>query len=426
MREDLLYFIWKHNKLPTNQLYTGNNELVRIKSIGFQNKLAGPDFFNAQVEIDGQLWAGNVEMHLKSSDWYVHHHETDENYNNVILHVVWEDDIVVFRKDGSQIPTLEVKQYVPGELLDRYRALMENSRTSFINCEKDYKEIDAFIMENWMHRLFIERLEHKSKLILDLLDASKNNWEAVLFIVLAKNFGSTVNGTYFLERAKELDFSIIRKTTNEPSQLEALLFGHFGLLHAEDCTDAYYLQLQKEYIYLKQKFDLLEPLSQPGYFGLRPLNFPTVRISQLISLYSKNHNLFSKLMELDKLEAIHQTLEVCASPYWEEHYTFGKVSKKRVKKLSRNFIDLVIINTLVPLKFCYSKYIGSQWNEELISLVSQVTKEKNSIIQNFGKIGSKAKNALESQAQLELYNNYCAKNKCMQCVVGTQLLNRNI
>lgn len=245
MREDLLYFIWKHNKLPTKQLCTSNNKTVLVKATGIQNRVAGPDFFNAKVEIDGQLWAGNVEMHLRSSDWYAHHHETDENYDNVILHVVWEDDIAVFRKDGSQIPTLEVKHYVSEELLNRYRNLLENSRSSFINCEKDLKELDLFLVENWLHRLYIERLEHKSKLIMDLLETSKNDWEAVLFKLLAKNFGSKVNGPYFLERAKQLDFSIARKTSNEPFQLEALLFGHFGLLNVSDCTDTYYLQLKK-------------------------------------------------------------------------------------------------------------------------------------------------------------------------------------
>ena len=425
MREDLLYFIWKHNKLSSKQLCTGNNQTILVKATGIQNRVSGPDFFNAKVEIDGQLWAGNVEMHLKSSDWYAHHHETDENYDNVILHVVWEDDIAVFRKDGSQIPTLEVKHYVSEELLNRYRDLLENSRPSFINCEKDLKELDPFLVENWLHRLYIERLEHKSELIMDLLETSKNDWEAVLFKLLAKNFGSRVNGPYFLERAKQLDFSIVRKTSNEPLQLEALLFGHFGLLNVSDCTDTYYLQLHKEYTYLTQKFGLTESLSKPDFFGLRPANFPTIRISQLVSLYLGNQSIFSKLMDLNKLVDIYQVFEVSTGLYWEDHYTFGKTSKRRVKKLSKKFIELIIINTLVPLKFCYAKHIGKDWDEELIELVSQIAGEENSIIKNFKQIGSKTQNALESQAKLELYNNYCSKNKCMQCAIGMQLLNRN-
>nr|WP_297784761.1 DUF2851 family protein [uncultured Allomuricauda sp.] len=425
MREDLLYFIWRHNKLPTKQLWTGNGETIVIVNPGTQNRLAGPDFFNSKIEIDGQLWAGNVEMHLKSSDWYVHDHQTDENYNNVILHVVWEDDIAVFRKDGSQIPTLEVKQFISDKLLKSYQDLVENSRPSFINCEWDLKEIDSFLVETWLNRLYIERLENKSKLIFDLLEVSKNDWEAVLFIMLAKNFGSKVNGQFFLERAQQLDFSLIRKMTNEPLQLEALLFGHFGLLNVSDCTDTHYLQLKQEYGYLVHKFGLNQDQTKPEFFGLRPLNFPTVRISQLVNLYKGTHSIFSKLMNLNKMEEIYQFFEIYTAPYWEDHYTFGKVSKKRMKKLSKKFVDLVVINTLMPLKFCYAKHVGKDWDEELVELVSQIDKESNSIIENFGKIGAKTRNAMESQAQLELYNKYCIKNKCMQCAIGTQLLNRN-
>lgn len=208
-------------------------------------------------------------------------------------------------------------------------------------------------------------------------------------------------------------------------QLEALLFGHFGLLNVDDCSDAYFLQLKNEYQYLVRKFGLMENRSKPEFFGLRPLNFPTIRVSQLVNLYAGGHNIFSTLMDLNKLEGIYQALDVFAGPYWENHYTFGKISKKRTKKLSKKFIDLVIINTILPLKFCYAKYVGKEWNEELIALVSQLGKEDNSIIKNFDKIGSKTQNALESQAKLELYNNYCSKNKCMQCAIGTQLLNRN-
>ncbi|MAU15279.1 MAG: hypothetical protein CMH46_07045 [Muricauda sp.] len=425
MREDLLYFIWKQNKLPTKLLCTGNGDTISIKAPGIQNRLEGPDFFNAKIEIDGQLWAGNVEMHIKSSDWYVHHHETDKNYDNVILHVVWEDDIAVFRKDGSQIPTLEVKQYVSNDLMNGYHRLMETSNTSFINCEKDLKEVDSFLVENWLHRLYIERLEHKSKLILELLETSKNDWEAVLFVLLAKNFGSKVNGPYFLDRAKQLDFSLVRKTSNEPHQLEALLFGHFGLLKVQDCTDEYYLKLKKEYEYLVHKFELAENESKPAFYGLRPLNFPTIRVSQLVKLYVDGHNIFSNLMALNSLEDMYRAFSVAAGPYWENSYTFGKVSKKRTKILSKKFIDLIIINTILPLKFCYSKYVGKDWDEELIGLVSQLDKEDNSIIKNFEKIGSKTQNAMESQALLELYNNYCSKNKCMQCAIGSHLLNRN-
>lgn len=425
MREDLLYFMWKHNKLPTKQLCTGNKESVTIKSPGFQNKLAGPDFFNAQIEIDGQLWAGNVEMHLKASDWYAHHHEADENYNNVILHVVWEDDIAVFRKDGTQIPTLEVQQFVSSELLANYQNLFEKTKVSFINCEKDLGGMDNFLFENWLHRLYIERLEEKSNLIFELLEASKNDWEAVLFTMLAKNFGSKVNGSYFLDRAKRLDFSIIRKVSNNYFQFEALLFGHFGLLEVE-CSDTYFLQLKKEYEYLVRKFELSSPTEKPNFFGLRPQNFPTIRVSQLVNIYKGKHQFFAHLMTLKTKEQVYDAFQVEAGAYWEDHFTFGKLSKKNKKRISNSFIDLIIINTLVPLQFCFAKHLGQDNHEDLIALMTQVDSEQNSIIKNFNKLGKETKNAMESQAKLTLYQSYCTKNKCLQCVVGTQLLNRNI
>jgi len=425
MREDLLYFIWRHNKLPTKQLYTTSNEGVEVKSAGIRNSSSGPDFFNAKVEINGQLWAGNVEMHVKSSDWYVHHHEKDKNYDNVILHVVWEDDVSVFRKDGSQIPTLELKQYISNGILNKYQELLSGFRTNFINCEKDLKNMDSFLVENWLHRLYIERLEHKSELISELLNQTNNDWEAVLFVLLSKNFGSNVNGQLFVEKAARLDFSIIRKTSHDPFQLESLLFGYFGLLTVEDCTDNHYQQLKKEYGYLAHKFGLPINSPKPIFYGLRPPNFPTLRISQLSKLYFTEPNLFSKLMELESLEDMYAVFEVRACSYWEDHFTFGKTSRKSTKKLSKKFIDLLVINTIVPLKFCYAKHVGNEWNDGLIDLVSQVGPEENSIVKNFGKIGSKSKNALETQSKLELFHNYCSKNKCLQCAIGAHLLNRN-
>lgn len=407
-------------------MYTNGNESIVIKVAGSQNHHAGPDFFNAKLEIDGQLWVGNVEMHLKSSDWYAHHHETDSNYDNVILHVVWEDDVAVFRRDGSQIPALELKKYVSKDLLEKYQGLLENYQPVFINCEKDLKYIDSFLVENWLHRLYIERLEHKSQLIFELLKKSNNDWEGTLFIMLAKNFGSKVNGEFFLDRASQLDFSIVRKLNHHPHQLESLLFGHFGLLYLEDCLDTYYMGLKKEYEYLSKKFGLTEACNKPEFFGLRPINFPTIRVSQLANLYAGNHQLFSKLMEPVPLEDIYKVFETVSHPYWDNHFTFGKPSKTSSKKLSKSFIDLIVINTIVPIKFCYAKHLGKDWNEGLIAMMSQLEAEGNSIIGNFGNIGSATQNALESQAKIELYANYCSKNKCLQCALGTHLLNRNI
>src|SRR5690606_15905876 len=228
-----------------------------------------------------------------------------------------------------------------------------------------------------------------------------------------------------LDMATQLDFSIMRKLSNDLHQLESLLFGHFGLLDEDDCTDTYYLSLKKEYDYLSKKYDLPDNRTKPGFFGLRPHNFPTLRISQLANLYNGTQSIFSKIMEKRTLDDLYPIFEVGANPYWDDHFTFGKVSRKSRKKLSKKFIDLLVINTIVPLQFCYAKHLGKDWNEDLLYLVSQIGKEKNSILENFERWGSKTENALESQAKLELYTNYCTQNKCLQCALGANLLNGN-
>ena len=425
MKEDLLHFIWRCNKLQGRLLTTTTSQNIVIKNPGTLNRYAGPDFFNALVEVNGQLWAGNVEIHLKSSDWYAHHHELDSNYDNVVLHVVWEDDISVFRQDGTQIPTLELKTYVPASLLQRYQRLFQHYNPSFIKCEKDYSAIDSIFLTGIQERLYLERLEQKSKLVLNLLEQTKNNWEAVLFQLLAKNFGTKLNGDMFLQAASHLPYSIIRKERSDLLALESLLFGQFGLLESMDCSDAYYMQLKSQHQYLLQKHNL-EPVKRgPEFFGLRPANFPTIRISQLANLYSIHQNLFSGLIVANEFKSIRKQLKVSTSKYWRTRYTFGKLSKERTKTLSDKFIELLIINTLIPLKFAYSKWRGLDWSDDLLQLVSTIKAERNSIITNFDLLGPPTKSALESQAKIQLYTQYCSKNKCLHCAIGTRLLNRN-
>lgn len=396
-----------------------------IRKPGIVNRYAGPDFFSAVVEVGGQLWAGNVEMHLKSSDWYVHHHETDDNYDNVVLHVVWEDDVAVFRRDGSKIPALQLKEYVSEELLGKYRDLFVHAKHNFINCEKDFCSFNVFLLENWLHRLYVERLEQKSHLVMKLLEKSNNDWEAVLFRMLTRNFASKLNGGFFLDQVLQLDFSLIRKTANDPAQLESLLFGHFGLLLNETCRDRYYISLKQEYNYLVQKFGLEPTKNKPRFFGLRPANFPTIRVSQLANLYTMEQRLFADLMRIWDLEGFYSIFASVTSSYWDNHFTFGKVSRKSKKCLSKSFIDLLVINTVLPLKFCYAKHLGLDWTDRLLTLAEQLKTEKNSILDGFAHLGSPTKNALESQAKIQLYNNYCSKNKCLQCNLGAHLLNRN-
>lgn len=426
MREDLLHFIWKYKKLQLKELRTTKNIPVTIENVGEHNHLAGPDFFNAKLSIGGQLWAGNVEVHLKSSDWYVHNHEKDDSYNNVILHVVWEDDVSVFRANASEIPTLELKSIIPEVLLENYRKLFSAKRKNFINCENDIKFVDSFEIDNWLERLYFERLEHKSDFIFKILKGSQNNWEEVLFALLLKNFGSKINGEAFLQLAEAISYDVFKKVCNETLKAESLLFGCAGLLDSNVVSDLYFLDMQKEFAFLHRKFELgSKNIQKPEFFRLRPANFPTIRLSQIANLYAKHQTLFGTLMDCSSLREIYDVFNVSASEYWDNHFTFGKLSKKSKKRFTKPFIDLIIINTILPLKFCYAKYRGKDASEIILPLISSLSKEKNSIVDNFEKLPLTVDNAKGSQAALQLYNEYCTKNKCLQCAIGNNLLNRN-
>jgi len=421
MQEDFLHYLWKHKKIIANSLKTTKGELVSIINVGEHNHNTGPDFFNAQLKIGEQLWAGNLEIHIKSSDWYLHNHETDVNYDNVILHVVWEHDTEIFRKDNTQIPTLELKHYVPQDALNGYQKLFNNNR-KWINCENDFANTPEFIMSNWLERLYFERLERKANDITALLHENTNNWESVLFKMLFKNFGLKVNGDAFASIANSFDFSIIRKQQSNLLSLEALLFGQAGLLE-DDCQEAYFLELAKEYQFLKQKFALTNTNVTPlQFFRLRPPNFPTIRMSQLANMYYLHQNLFSKIIAANTLNEFYTLFTVETSAFWETHYTFGKPSKVSKKKVTKAFVDLLLINTIIPIKFSYAKQLGKTIDEEIIRMLQQITSEKNSIINKFNGLKKVSHSALESQALLQLKNEYCDKNKCLKCAVGNSLL----
>lgn len=425
MQEDFLHYIWKHKKFQTTNLKTEAGEAILLTSVGQHNLNAGPDFFNAQLKIGNQLWAGNVEIHVKSSDWFLHNHEQDEAYDNVILHVVWEHDTEVFRKDNTVIPTLELKNILEPSILNNYKELF-GKQNKWINCENDFASIDSFVLENWMERLYFERLERKAKTIQELLKDSKNDWEAVLFKMLTKNFGLKVNGESFLSLAQSIDFSIIRKTQSKQALLEALLLGQAGLLE-QDIQNGHYLSLVKEYQFLKQKFTLEKTQVLPlHFFRLRPSNFPTIRLSQLASLYNKHQNLFSKIIETNNLDDFHGLFKVATSVFWETHYTFQKESKTSKKILSKSFIDLLLINTILPIKFCYAKQKGEEVTVDIIKIATAIASEKNSIIDAFNNLKKVSKSSLESQALIQLKTEYCSRNKCLKCAIGNTLVSRNI
>ena len=420
MKEDYLHHLWQHKKFAVTDLKTTTGESIQILNSGQYLQLAGPDFFNAQIIIGQQKWAGNIEIHLKSSDWYVHNHEKDSNYDSVILHVVWEHDTPIFRKNNTEIPTLELKNYVQLSDLNKYQSLI--TQKNWIYCENDLHSVTDFIFKNWEERLYFERLERKSNEILQLLEASNNDWEAVLFWLLAKNFGLNTNGALFLKMAKSIPFSVIRKEAFAVENLEALFFGQANML-ASDFQDSYVIELQKEFDYLGHKHNIQKSIfDKVEFFKHRPDNFPTIRLAQLAALYHKEQNLFSKVMSVTSIEQIYDLFKLEISNYWETHYNFDKKSVQKKKKMTTSFIDLILINTIIPVRFAYEQSLNKEISQEIIDLAMAISPEKNIIIDKFKEIGIISKSAFQTQALLQLKKDYCEQKKCLQCAVGIHLL----
>ncbi len=408
----------------TLNLVSFSGKSIQILHCGVHNFDAGPDFFNAKIKIDGQLWAGNVEIHTKASDWYVHNYEKDLVYDSVILHVVWDNDVSIFRKDNSIMETLVLSDYVDKTVLQNYKRLFQ-ANNLWINCEKQLVNLDTFLLDNWKEKLYIKRLERKTIEIVALLKQSNHNWEAVLFKLLAKNFGLKVNGIAFFNMANSFDFSVFRKYWHKKMVLEALLFGQAGLLF-ENKESVYFEKLKQEYAYLKHKHNL-KPINQTEvkFFRLRPNNFPTLRLSQLANLYFVNHSIFSKILEINDLNSFYDLFSIETSEFWKSHYNFETVSKTATKKLTKSFINLLLINTIIPLKFVYLRKKENFNVEPLLELIREIPSERNRIITNFTEFGIPVKNALESQGLLELKAEFCSKNRCLDCAIGTSLLQKS-
>lgn len=325
MKESFLHLVWQQQLLKINKPFiTSQTQALEIHKTGVLNYLQGPDFKNALIELETIKWAGNIEVHVKSSDWYAHQHQNDKNYSNVILHVVYEHDVDVFDLYGNEIPTFELKKYILDTVFLNYEVLM-SKKQQWIFCEDVVKKIDVFKLNNWLERLYIERLERKVEDINTVFIDNKKDWEATLFLLLAKYFGGNLNGVIFQEAFTSVDFSIIRKETSNKN-LNALLFGLLGMLEKNDVEDTYYIQLQKEYRYLQQKYKLsYKNRHSLNFYGCRPANFPTIRLAQFIALYEYNQTLFAVLIRAFVNKVDYKTiLSIALDAYWQQHYNFDK------------------------------------------------------------------------------------------------------
>ena len=424
MKEAFLHHVWQYQKLISQNLTTVCNQELKIIHPGRLQTQSGPDFFNAQIVLNGQKWAGNIEIHLKSSDWYAHHHDKDDRYDAVILHVVWEHDVDIFRKNETTLPVIELKNIVNPQFVSSYNNLMLPK--SWLFCEKDIKKVPDFHLNAWLERLFFERLEQKSTVIDDLLKTLKSDWEAVLFVLLAKNFGSNTNGALFMQMALSLDFSIVRKEANQDLALEALFFGRLSLLN-EEFQENYPKQLKSTWEYQKVKYQIQDFYFPPiQFFKVRPDNFPTLRLAQLATLYQNKKQLFQEIIVSNHSDYVYDVFNFQLNEYWKNHYRFELESPSKSKKISKSFVQNLFINTIIPLKFAYFKQNNS-WDqmEQLTNLMQSLDPENNSITQKFNQFGVSNQNAYESQALLYLKNNYCNPQKCLDCAVGNWLLSKS-
>ena len=419
--EEFLQYIWENRLFYTDNLTTTTGERVEVVKTGQRNSDSGPDFFNAKIKIGETVWAGNVEIHKKSSDWQKHNHQNDMAYDSVILHVVETNDSPVKRANNKTIPTLLLKY--PERLRINYQNLLDAQ--TWIACQNQFHKVNPVVLQLGFNRLMIERLEDKTGEILERLEQNNNDWNETFYQVLAKMFGFKVNAIPFELLAKSLPLKTLAKHKNSLLQLEALLFGNAGLLNTQLLGDSYFLQLRNEYSFLYKKYKLKGIESHLWKFmRLRPGNFPTIRISQLAALIYRSHGLFSKIIEIDKIDELKKLFEVSASEYWNSHYNFNKLSKRNSKKgLGETSVNILIINIVIPFLFVYGEKQNRDYlKNRALEFLEQLPPERNSIISNWKKLGIETRSAFETQALLQLKNIYCKKKKCLNCQIGVKIV----
>lgn len=410
-----MQYIWQFQYFNKSELQTTAGEKLQIILPGKLNSNQGPDFTNAQIKIDDTILAGSIELHLKASQWDEHGHSEDANYKNVILHVVFENDL-----QQSTVPVLELQTRISNLLLDRYTGLMNSP--SFIPCANSVLEVKEITWLAWKERLLAERLTRKSSIVFKFLEENNAHWEESFWWLLARNFGMKVNSEAFEYMARSIPVNLLAKHKNQIHQLEALLFGQTGLLEKQFEED-YPKLLQREYKFLKKKYDLKSIYAPVHFLRMRPGNFPTIRLSQLAALIQNSAHLFSKILEAEKIAEIKKLFDVTANDYWHYHYRFDEASSFKKKTIGKDMTHNVIINTIVPVLFAYGLYHKEEkYKNKAILWLEELSAEVNSITKGFANLYLSNSSAFDSQAFIELKTQYCDQKHCLQCAIGNALL----
>lgn len=424
MKEEFLHYLWKYSLYDPENLFDSKRNKIHVIRPGEYNRDSGPDFFNARISVEGTVWAGNIEIHIRSSHFDAHGHQNDPAFDNVILHVVAENDKKVFNTRGEEILTAEIR-FDP-VIYERYISLVNNPY--LIACQDDINDIDPFLLRHWLNTLVIERLRCKSELICKILSDTGNDWEETFYRLLARYFGFRINTEPFEMLASALPFRIIRKHADNLFQIEALLFGTAGMLDEglfkDALSDEYYRNLIKEFRILSAKYSLQPIHGWLWKFSrLRPANFPTIRISQLAAMLSVTGGLFSRVLEASRIKQLKEVFYVTASEYWDDHFVFGKKSRNVAKNTGSQATAIFLINAVIPVIFVYGHNRDNRiLCERALTFLEEMPAEENTILDEWKEAGIAADSAFYSQALIELRNEYCKRRRCLECRIGSKLV----
>lgn len=429
--EQLLHYVWKHKLFPLKELHTIDGMSVEVIDSGLHNNNAGPDFFNAKIKINGTLWVGNIEIHDKSSDWYIHGHDKNDNYNNVVLHVTGLTDANIKTANGNDIPQMILT--VPENVCSHYRELL--SKDDYPPCNNIIPELSKLMIHSWMSALETERLEQKTEAIKKRVDLCDGIWENALFVTLARNYGFGVNGDAFEQWGYNVPLHDVAHHRDNLFQIEAIFMGQAGLLELNSVTgkyqqkalnEGYFSKLRNEYLYLAHKFNL-KPMdyNQWKFLRMRPQNFPYIRISQLANLYYERKFGLSLLTECENVKQMQDLFNTHVTSYWETHYMFGSESDNNQKQISPFSLNLLMINTAIPMLFAYGKYkMDDSLCDKAFDFLEQLKAENNYIIRQWKQCGLSVVTAGDSQALIQLKKEYCDKKDCLRCRIGYEYLKR--
>ena len=433
MSEAFLYFLWQYQYFTKTDLTTTDGEAVQVLHPGFRNHDAGPDFTNARLLINGQAWGGTVEMHMRTSDWLAHRHQHDRAYDNVILHVVWQDDRAasgrrVDRANGTPLPTLELEPLTDPMLINRYGMLSDS--TDAIPCAGQFRTVQPLRITSMLDKAMLQRLERKAGLVRAMFEQTNSDWEETTYRLLAVNMGFKINADPMDQLSRAVPLKAILKHRDVSLQVEAMLFGTAGLLDTDESRpgsrDEYAGNLQREYRFLAAKYALADKqvAAHAWKWGrLRPANFPTLRLAQLARLLIHHASLFSLFVGTSDAEKLVKSLQLTPSAYWQSHYRFEKETEKSVPTLGQNSAENIVINTVVPLLAAYAHHRHQPaYIDRAISLLEQLPAEKNRLTERWDILGLGVRTAFDSQAAIELYNEFCSVKKCLSCQIGAGLL----